>query len=530
MYFQDIFLSDFGDNDIEPSALPVNQQEESNDPYLRLLQVVCNENLIMVRYLVEILRQDPFNENEQGYKAVHLAAMYGQLESLKYFLDGRGINPACTARNKETLLHVAAYYGHLDIVDYLIQDQKFDPLCYDSQQRTPYHSACHGGNLNILKYLVSNCPYYSKNILASELARQGNTLLHFASLSGNLDLVEYLINEFRIKPDIASNRNATPLHMAAQKGHIKTVRYLINEQGCNPHSALKSSKHTPLTLSTANGHVEVTKFLIQDKKCDPNLSIEKGLTPLHFACYFGHIDTVKLIIGHCANKEPTDSQKKTPLHAAADGGHLDVCVYLVNDCKNNVSSKTKTGWTPLHYAAAKGHCEVGKFLLQVKPSLSISMDANKSTPIHIAALFGNHEMICVLLSKINKSKFSKTLRLSILKAAVKGRCLRVLDKLLDKISDHELETQLLLYAISEGALYVLKHLITQRNFDASVTDSKENTLLHIAADKNHLEIIHLLKELNKCNPDQGNKDNFVPIHIAAKKWSFGCCQIPYTRI
>jgi len=56
------------------------------------------------------------------------------------------------------------------------------------------------------------------------------TPLHLASQNGNLDVVEYLVNQ---KADINAQANGyspgTPLHLASQNGHLNIVEYLVNQ-------------------------------------------------------------------------------------------------------------------------------------------------------------------------------------------------------------------------------------------------------------------------------------------------------------
>lgn len=49
-----------------------------------------------------------------------------------------------------------------------------------------------------------------------------------------------------------------------------------------------------------------------------------GRTPLMYACAFGALPLVKLLLDKGANRNSRDLRGLTPLHAAAAGGHVEV--------------------------------------------------------------------------------------------------------------------------------------------------------------------------------------------------------------
>ncbi|KAJ8968406.1 hypothetical protein NQ317_002351 [Molorchus minor] len=63
----------------------------------------------------------------------------------------------------------------------------------------------------------------------SRLDRHGQSVLHYAVNSGNIDMVEYLIT--MLGKDLSVNQNDTccfsPLHMASANGDVEMVRWLI---------------------------------------------------------------------------------------------------------------------------------------------------------------------------------------------------------------------------------------------------------------------------------------------------------------
>lgn len=86
-------------------------------------------------------------------------------------------------------LHRAVQLGHLKVCEILLDYGKFEDIfTKDHQSRTPLHFACKHGFLSISQLLVRS----GANI--NEIDEIGNTPMHYASDSGNKELVEWLLS------------------------------------------------------------------------------------------------------------------------------------------------------------------------------------------------------------------------------------------------------------------------------------------------------------------------------------------------
>ena len=56
-----------------------------------------------------------------------------------------------------TSLHLAAMNGHLEIVKYLVGNAKTTPLVKDNDGNTPIHHASKNCHLEVVKFLVNTC-------------------------------------------------------------------------------------------------------------------------------------------------------------------------------------------------------------------------------------------------------------------------------------------------------------------------------------------------------------------------------------
>ena len=71
-----------------------------------------------------------------------------------------------------------------------------------------------------------------------------------------------------------------------------------------------------------------------------------------------------MILSSIDEKNPTDMMGGTPLHEAADNGHLEIVKLIMGHVKNKNPAMKYYGTTPLHYAAEKGHLEICRLIIQ----------------------------------------------------------------------------------------------------------------------------------------------------------------------
>ena len=320
---------------------------------------------------------------------------------------------------------------------------------------------------------------------------------------------------------MASNTESDLLQLCTD-GDLLTLKDLITKQGLNPNEVKDPSGLTPLHLACQYGHLDIVQYLINDQNCKPETTNTKGCTPLHIVCKSGHLHIVKyLITDHKCNPHCTDNDGYTPLHAASESGNIETVNYLITEqgCDPNVVDSI--GNTPLHYASESGHLDIVQCLITIFNCDPKQSNSKGSTPLHFACLGGQIPVVKYLIEEHQCSPnctnmFGNT---SVYLACLSG-CLPLVKYLIDKhgcnpqIANNDGLTPLHSVCLN-GHLDITKYLISNCNCDPQCIDNSGNTPLHSACENCHLEVARYLITEHKCSPEHGNVIGYTPLHSAA---------------
>lgn len=123
-----------------------------------------------------------------------------------------------------------------------------------------------------------------------------------------------------------------------------------------------------------------------------------GFTALHFACYFGQADAVRLLLesGAVVDRVAANPTRVMPLHSAASARNVAAAKLLLEHGAP-VNARQNGGWAPIHAAAQNGDQAMAELLLNYGADPGIVNDDGK-TPAIIAREQG-HEAIAVLMER-----------------------------------------------------------------------------------------------------------------------------------
>ncbi|XP_071098476.1 serine/threonine-protein phosphatase 6 regulatory ankyrin repeat subunit B-like isoform X2 [Haliotis cracherodii] len=218
---------------------------------------------------------DDYNDN-----VLHFACQGGNTAIVEYLREILDINEK--GQNGLTPVMHAARAGQKNVFNLLVSQQAELNLL-DRTRNNLLHLACQGGNHFIIKYLL---PLFDVNGPGED----GWTPIMMAALSGKMDAYDMLASNGGI-PSLTTPQNDNVLHAACQGGNKAIVSKVIDIFDINTRGRNGS---TPLMRAVIGGHISVLKFLMS-RSADHTLVDNDGLTLLHLACKYGHLNVVKHI-------------------------------------------------------------------------------------------------------------------------------------------------------------------------------------------------------------------------------------------
>ena len=280
------------------------------------------------------------NTTEQQKKLLQ-ASISGDLQEVERLVEECPVKlDSCVDEklDRDTPLHLAALHGHLNVVKYLIEKALYNVECKNRFENTPLHCAARQGQLDVVKYLIEDRksdPMHKSN--------WNRTLLHIACRHGRIEVVKYLMENEKVDISIMDSRHScTPLNLAAQYGVLGVVKYMIEEKKC--HEGQKKGSNTPLHQAAFGGRLQVVKYLINNKLYDPMCKGKKSRTPLHSACKKNQLEVVQYYLDTLKIKVDCsyqDDKYLNPLDMAARHGALRVVKYMVEEKQCAVEHENK---------------------------------------------------------------------------------------------------------------------------------------------------------------------------------------------
>lgn len=350
-----------------------------------------------------------------------------------------GIHKDVIHENNRTALHIAVISNNKDMVKKLVTDGKMNvnkhaggSLVSETPVTLAIHNQrdeilnilmAHGGNLADAFYqivhneqtvtpawanIVSNFIKIPENQRPCPHDISNDTIVYGAIFSGNIDLLQQMIeNGYDINK--ADSHGNTPLHIAARSGNLDVVEFVwrvcdktatrkTNRDGQMPLHVAVSYKHPrggdwatmnaawEWYLNTYNYNPEVVKFLFRMDPLVVILPDNNGLTPLDIAlkpmlhCYIKPLTPKNAIdlrilpfINVCKESKRsalqsfltiTDAQNRTILHKAVLENNPRATEAILQQSNFTYMLKTydNDGNTPQYIAKEKGYGDIVELL------------------------------------------------------------------------------------------------------------------------------------------------------------------------
>ena len=233
----------------------------------------------------------PIDPAVQRIEAIKQAIIAANQEEIAQLLTAETINNALD-NDGNTPLIWAIKNSHINSIQTLLN------LGADA---TPVNNNRQTGWIIALEQTRNNQPdilgLLLENPLVKRLDAEGNSPIHIAAATGNINAIDFIRNHF-IKD----------LHAVEQ----------YNNAG-----------DTPLTIATKKEDTELAHYLIEQCHADPNTASKDGILPIFYAIKHNNISLIELLIQAGADVNKTDRNGNTALHYAAAWSGKNIIEFLI---------------------------------------------------------------------------------------------------------------------------------------------------------------------------------------------------------
>lgn len=218
--------------------------------------------------------------------------------------------------------------------------------------------------------------------LGEELLSSGfapYNVLHYASAYGKKEIVEDLLFNKNLSPNILDKKGNSGLYWALYFGHFDLLLPFVRA-GIDMNHQNNEGK-TLLHLASTISPQVVAKLIYLGSWV--NAVDDDGCTPLHMATVCGNLEVVKILLRCGAFLNAQDNEGESPLHYAIRENNLEMVRLLIAE-GISINCQNEDGESGLHIAIASGASDIIHLLLQTKHcNLNLS-DYTGTSPLHLA--------------------------------------------------------------------------------------------------------------------------------------------------
>uniref|UniRef100_A0A1X7UVJ5 Death domain-containing protein n=1 Tax=Amphimedon queenslandica TaxID=400682 RepID=A0A1X7UVJ5_AMPQE len=528
-------------------------------------------NLSLVKELITTYQLDPHQVDSNGKLPIHYAAESGNILLLELYAKDHKCSLSLTDNKNWNIFHFSSLQGHTHFIKHItsLYPQYISLLhSTDNEGSLALHLACQSGSNQLVTFLIDDmkCNFTATDTL------YGSNCVMYACVSGNLDLVQLLIQQYKLEPVNINNTGFSVLHAAAQEGHTHILEWYSQEYSVDITNHTDNNKYTLAHLAAHNGKLHCLQELINKYQCDVNATTtDTGNTVLHKACQGGHVPVVlyltslpqcnvaaktsngstalhitcqysnslpilkHLVENHQLDLCAVNDEGMAPIHLACLKGRLNLVQYIRNHLTLQSETgliedilkqhTTKSGSLALHLACESGNIQLVTFLIDdMKCDVTATDTLYGSSCVMDACSSGNLDLVQLLIQqyKLEPININNT-GFSVLHAAAQEGHTHILEWYSQEysvdITNHTDNNKYTLahLAASNGKLHCLQELINkyQCDINATTTDTG-NTVLHKACQGGHVPVVLYLTSLPQCNVAAKTSNGSTALHITCQ--------------
>lgn len=371
---------------------------------------------------------------------------------------------------------------------------------------------------DVVKFLLSQ-----KGNDVNKLTHDGRTYIFWAAYRGNIEIMEYLLNN-GAKTNVFDDKGYSALNFAASSGQANTKVYdLLISKGINPKKDLDYNGANALLLVAPHDKDFTLINYFIGKGLDLNSTDKEGNTAFNYAARNGNINTLKTLVSKGVKFNDN------AMIIASQGGRgtsngLEVYKYL-EGLKIKPNTIGKNGENALHNIVRKE-----KQVEIINYFWSKGVDANKAdndgnTPLlNAAASSKDIEVIKILLTNVKDINHANKKGVTALAQALKNNSPEIVGMLIDKGAKLEITdangdnlTSYLIqsYTPQKTNDFEAKiKILDEKGFNMQTPQKNGNTIYHLAVAKEDVALLKIIERF-KSDINTKNKEGMTALHKAA---------------
>ena len=236
-------------------------------------------NSYNIESIIETFTLDGLNlRNEEKETIFHVISRLGYLDLFNFLIEkDPNLNINDRELLKRTPLLLSVLNNHIDIVKTLVNHRDIDINAEDALYQNSLHYAATLSNIEMYKFL--------KDKVKEKPDIQGNLVVHTAVINGNLNLLEYLLEEDFQRVHLKNSQGKTIFHLAAENGRLKIVKYLIYifaDEGNDYFNLKDYNGQSALHIASSAGKLDIVEFLSNNEHIELNITDKNGVLIILF--------------------------------------------------------------------------------------------------------------------------------------------------------------------------------------------------------------------------------------------------------
>ncbi|XP_014294729.1 serine/threonine-protein phosphatase 6 regulatory ankyrin repeat subunit B [Halyomorpha halys] len=474
-----------------------------------------NATFLALRYIKDINAR-----NVQGQSSLYRAAFHGHINIFQLLLD-KGADLSLRNIYNETLLHFAAISNNDLLVKKLVQNMSTAEInLQDSQGKTALYRAAVNGRYGTFQIL------YDKGGDPNIGPDDGFTLLHWAAQSGNVHIIQNILERVR-SVNAIDRKGRTALYITMEFGRDQAYFFFL-KKGIRKVEGFRTIEgRTLLHGAVIGGSTRIITDHLKSKQ-DLDIQDSDGRTPMFMACGLGRKNVYDILLTAGASLNARTNDGRTVLHAAAFGGNVAI-VESILKMTRLINARDSSGRSPIFYAAERSKRDVFNCLVTREAGLHYTTEGGW-TLLHAAAKGGDPNIVETIISHMKDINLRDIKGYTSLQVAMNTYCckgqafLRLIMRGADpNIADNE-GTTILHKAAHYGEIFLAQSVLNITNKSINALDNYERTPLHWAVYFDQIDIVTLLLKF-KADPHIENTHGYTPLTLVAAMGSLGMIKL-----